>query len=98
MITREELLHAHSLLIAIVEKELGRPQILPESVKKASRDRKGSAAAQQPVSEALQQWLELLDWAVSPHRLRRYLADSQVEEPAIRALIRFVVAKNPHSQ
>ena len=97
MITVEEFSHAHSLLIAIVEKELGRPRILPESVKKAL-DLKSPAAINKPVSEDIQQWLELQNLAVSPHMLRRYITDSRVEEPAIRALIRFLVAKNPHSQ
>ena len=97
MITVEEFSHAHSLLIAIVEKELGRPRILPESVKMAL-DLKSPAAVNKPVSEDIHQWLELQDLAVSPHMLRRYITDSHVEEPAIRALIRFLVAKNPHSQ
>ena len=95
VITVEECSQLHSLLNAIVEKELGGPRVFPANVEDALA-KTASAEPNQPASAAALQWAELLDLSVSPQLLRLYVAGSDVQQSTIRALIRFLIAKQAH--
>ena len=93
MINLSEFLLLHEVFIGIVEKELGHPIPLPQDIREAK-----SATAEQATSEPCRQWLALLDLAISPHKLRGYVATNDPEEPTLVALVRFLVFKRPHSE
>jgi hypothetical protein len=61
-------------------------------------DKTGAASEGQPVPEAVEQWLGLLDMAASAHLIRNYINEHGAEDFALRALIRFLVSKKSHSQ
>ncbi len=83
--------------MSIVQRELGHPAPFPEQVQEVL-NKADSASSSQPASEPAQQWLALLDMAVQPQPLRGYLKEHDVGEPALQAMIRFLVAKKNHSQ
>ena len=97
MITTSEFFYLHTIYMSIVQKELGHPAPLPEQVQEVL-NKADSTSSSQPVSEPAQQWLRLLDVAVQPQPLRSYLKEHDVGEPALQAMIRFLVAKKSHSQ
>jgi len=85
----------HGIYQTILEKELEHalplPAPIPEILGKAG-------AASEPVRPVAEQWLALLDLAVSPHLMRNYINERGAEDAALRALIRFLVRKKIHSQ
>ena len=95
--TENEFSLLHEMHSEIVEKELGHSLPLPRCVEEALAA-KDSAASDQAAPESLQQWLAVLDLAVNPHKLRSYVMEQDCEEPALLALIRFLVSKKTHSQ
>ncbi|MCH7978512.1 MAG: hypothetical protein IH935_05985 [Acidobacteria bacterium] len=97
MTTESEFSYLHTIYMSIVQKELGHPAPLPEQVQEVL-NKTDSTSPSQPVSEPGQQWLGLLDMAVQPQPLRSYLKEHDVGEPALQAMIRFLVAKKSHSQ
>jgi hypothetical protein len=97
VITEAEFRRLHLLLAVIVEQELGTLSLLPEEVVKTVA-RKDSAVSEQPASEPLVQWIALLDMAISPHLLRNFVQDRNPDEETLRALVRFLVSKQFHSQ
>lgn len=96
MLSVSEFLLLHEVFIGIVEKELSHPIPIPQEIREA--DGRKSAVPEQPASEPCQQWLSLLDLAISPHKLRGYVATKDPEEPTLVALVRFLVFKKPHSE
>lgn len=94
MITAREFFELHSILTAIVEKELERPAPVPEAVKQVLVQ----GAADRPVPDDVLPWVALLDLAVNPHLLRRQMKQNGADEATIRALLRFLVGKTSHSQ
>ena len=97
MITVREFLDLHSILMAIVERELGHPPLIPEVVKDVLVRKDGGA--EMPISDPLLRWLGLLDLAVNPDLLRKHMKDQgEVDEATIRAFLRFLVFRQPHSQ
>ncbi|MCZ6751334.1 MAG: hypothetical protein O7E51_05830 [Acidobacteria bacterium] len=97
MTTESEFSYLHTIYMSIVQKEMGHPAPLPEQVQEVL-NKTDSTSPSQPVSEPGQQWLGLLDMAVQPQPLRSYLKEHDVGEPALQAMIRFLVAKKSHSQ
>ena len=95
--TENEFSLLHEMHSAIVAKELGHSLPLPKCVEEAL-GRKESAASDQAAPEPLEQWLAVLDLAVNPHKLRSYVKEQDCEEPALVALIRFLVSKKTHSE
>lgn len=96
MITASEFSLLHAVFRGIVEKELGHPIPLPQEVQGAIG--RQNLSPDQPVSESCAHWLALLDLAISPHKLRGYVAIEDPEEPTLLALVRFLVFKKPHSE
>ncbi|MBI4465229.1 MAG: hypothetical protein HY647_11040, partial [Acidobacteria bacterium] len=96
MMTKAEFCRLHSIYKDILTTELERlPPIPPEVEEVLSQS--GGPAASEPVAETVQPWLDLLDLAMNPHRLRRYAQENGLDEPTIRALLRFLVGKKIHS-
>ena len=95
MATTGEFQAIHGIYQTILEKELKHalplPAPIPEILGKAG-------AASEPVRPVAEQWLALLDLAVSPHLMRNYIHERGAEDAALRALIRFLVRKKIHSQ
>lgn len=97
MITEQEFLDLHSMLIAIVEKEMGHPVPFPEVVEDVLAQKAGDSEA--PIPDPVLRWLALLDLAVNPHLLRRHMKEQvEVDEATIRAYLRFLVSRKSHSQ
>ena len=97
MTTESEFSYLHTIYMSVVQKELGHPAPLPEQVLEVL-SKTDATSPSQPVSEPGHQWLSLLDMAVQPQPLRSYLKEHDVGEPALQAMIRFLVAKKSHSQ
>ena len=96
MITASEFSLLHAVFSGIVEKELGHPIPLPQEVREAIGERNLSPGQASP--ESCGHWLALLDLAISPHKLRGYVATEDPEEPTLLALVRFLVFKKSHSE
>ena len=96
MITVSEFILLHEVFSGIVEKELRHPIPLPQEVREAIGRK--SPSPDPPASESCAHWLALLDLAISPHKLRGYIATEDPEEPTLLALVRFLVFKKPHSE
>ncbi|OFV95131.1 MAG: hypothetical protein A3F68_10695 [Acidobacteria bacterium RIFCSPLOWO2_12_FULL_54_10] len=96
MITFEEFALTHSFLNRILENELKQTRIIPDNVKEIL-DEKRPEQIRSHVSEAAQQWLELLDLAVTPHLIRKHAKDPAVQENELRSFIRFLLTKKAHS-
>jgi hypothetical protein len=96
VITASEFSLLHAVFSGIVEKELGHPIPLPQEVREATGAR--DSLPGQAAPESCAHWLTLLDLAISPHKLRGYVAAEDPEEPALLALIRFLVFKKSHSE
>src|SRR3972149_818607 len=47
---------------------------------------------------AVQQWLAVADLAISPFALRTFLEKSRPEPELLRALIRYLLTKQPHAE
>ncbi|MBI3895165.1 MAG: hypothetical protein HY313_04470 [Acidobacteria bacterium] len=78
-----------------MEKELGHEVPITSSVKEDLIQ--DSSVLDQPIQESTEQWLAFLDLAVTPYKLRNHIKEHNAEEPALRALIRFLVDKKTHS-
>ena len=96
MITVSEFSHLHTVFVGIVEKELGHPIPLPQEARESIGARSPSPGQSAP--ESCAHWLALLDLAISPHKLRGYIAAEDPDEPTLLALIRFLVFKKSHSE
>lgn len=94
MVTAREFADLHSILSAIVEKELGCPVPVPLEAKPWLDSGKPDAT----VPDVAVAWLLLLDLAVNPHLLRRQMKESGAHEATVQALLRFIVGKKTHSQ
>ncbi|HWP83909.1 MAG TPA: hypothetical protein VNN17_01860 [Terriglobia bacterium] len=97
MATGKEFREIHSLYETLLERELKHGFPVPLIVEPLLDPRK-PANDSQPVVRAAEDWLELLDLAVTPHMLRSYLQDHPAPEPTLRLLIRFLVGKAAHSR
>ena len=95
--TKAEFCRLHLSYRDILETELERFPPVPQEVTQVLGQSDGSADSE-PVPETVRSWLDLLDLAVSPHRLRRYGQESGLDELTIQALLRFLVGKNMHTQ
>lgn len=95
MIKMPEFGELHSILMTIVENELTVPVPVPEiaHVLLAEQQRDAERVPDRGLS-----WLALLNLAISPHLFRTYFKSHVVQENTIRVLLRFLVAKKPHSQ
>ena len=97
MITVREFLNLHSILMAVVESELGQPALFPDVVKDVLDQKDGDT--ERPIPDPVLRWLGLLDLAVNPHLLRKHMKDqTEVDEATIRAFLRFLVSRQPRSQ
>ena len=99
--TTKEFQEIHAIYQAILESELKHdfplPQVVQDSLQD-SLDDQAAAKASQPVQRAAEEWLQLLDLAVTPHLMRSYVKERGAEDTVLRALIRFVSSKKSHSQ
>jgi len=91
LLTAGEFSLLHDVFKAIVEKELGHSIPVPQGTQETFA-LKTSAAPDSCVH-----WLDLLDLAISPHKLRGYVTSTDPQEPTLVALIRFLVFKKVHS-
>lgn len=82
-----------TLLEAELKHSFPLPQIALELL-----DPNKSANESQPVPRAAEEWLELLDMAVTPHMIRSYFNERGAQDASLRVLIRFIVSKKSHSQ
>ncbi|MBI3895164.1 MAG: hypothetical protein HY313_04465 [Acidobacteria bacterium] len=95
VVTATEFARLHSIFLSILGNELGSFPPVPEAVEEIM-NRQGDAAAT-PIPDEMGAWLDLLDMAISPQRLRNYGQRQRLEEPAIVSLLRYWVAKAPHT-
>jgi len=96
LITANEFSLLHEVYSAIVEKELGHSIPLPQGVQEMLAQ-KAAVPPDQPAPESWEQWLAILDLAANPHKLRSYVVARDASEPALVALIRFLVGKKLHT-
>jgi hypothetical protein len=94
LITVREFFELHSLLISAVESELGAAPPVPDAIKEMIAQ--GSSG--RSISDGALVWLGLLDLAVNPHLLRRYVKQNGADEPTLRAYLRFLVGRQKHSE
>lgn len=92
----KEFLYLHCILTEIVEQQLGQLPFAPPSGEDLLLNEENSNPCGK-VPEPQQKWLELLDMAVAPHLLRRYILEHDSTEQNLQLLIRFLVAKKKHS-
>ena len=97
LVTAKEFREIHSIYRTLVENELKHSFPLPQMVEDLL-DRKRNPNESEPVSRAGEDWLELLDLAVTPHMLRTYVQEQGAEDSTLRVLIRFLVTKKSHTQ
>lgn len=97
MTTKAEFCRLHSIYSDILGTELERLPPVPQEVTQVLGQAEGPAASEL-VPETIQPWLDLLDLAVSPHRLRRYGQENGLDELTVGALLRFLVGKKIHTQ
>ena len=95
--TAKEFQEIHRICQAILESEMKHSFPLPQAVLD-SLEEKSPAKDSQSVQSPAEQWLELLDLAITPHMLRSYINERGAEDAALRALIRFLAGKKSHSQ
>jgi hypothetical protein len=97
LVTSGEFQEIHAIYLAILEGELQHGVPLPQAVQELL----STTAAQKqdtPIEASVEEWLDLLDLAVTPHMMRSYLKDRSLSDSSLRALIRFTVRKKSHSQ
>ncbi|OFW08245.1 MAG: hypothetical protein A3G20_03300 [Acidobacteria bacterium RIFCSPLOWO2_12_FULL_59_11] len=94
MVSRSEFFLLYSIYTAIMERELGHGVSLPSYVEEELAG--VSSAPEQAVQETAEQWLALLSLSVTPYRLRNYIKEQDIDEPTLRALIRFLAGKKTH--
>ncbi|MBI2820315.1 MAG: hypothetical protein HYX73_10075 [Acidobacteria bacterium] len=97
MATTKEFREIHSIYQTLLEGGLKHSFPLPQVVEEML-DPKKSANESQPVPRAAEEWLELLDMAVTPHMMRSYFNERGAQDSSLRVLIRFIVSKKSHSQ
>ena len=95
--TTTEYREIHSIYQTLLEGELKHSFPLPELILDLL-DPKKSANASQPAPRAAEEWLEVLDMAVTPHMMRSYFNERGAQDTALRVLVRFIVSKKAHSQ
>src|SRR5438477_9910249 len=85
--TTKEVQEIHAIYMAIVESELhhGFPlhHIVEAQLGQSPAEKQGA-----PVEAPAEQWLELLDLAVTPHMVRSYLNERGASDASLRGLIR----------
>ena len=80
-----EFFHLHSILMSIVERKIGNPPPVPDSIEQIL-SQKDSSQGGDPVPEAACRWLELLDLASDPYLLRTCaMIEGGVGDPGVRA-------------
>ena len=94
LVSRSEFFLLYSIYTAIMERELGHGVSLPSYVEEELAG--VSSAPEQAVQETAEQWLALLSLSVTPYRLRNYIKEQDIDEPTLRALIRFLAGKKTH--
>jgi hypothetical protein len=95
--TTKEFRELHSIYHALLEGELKHSFPLPDLVRQLI-DSKQAENDSQSVPPPAEEWLELLDMAVTPHMMRSYFKDRGAQDSSLRGLIRLVVGKKSHSQ
>jgi hypothetical protein len=95
--TTKEFREIHPIYQAVLEGELKHAFPLPQTIQD-KLDSKFATPDSLPIETSTEEWLELLDLAVTPHLLRSHIHERGAEDAALRALIRFLVSKKTHSQ
>ena len=96
MVTVAEYRLIHSLFQAVLEQQFTRPVPIADAVEKVLQTQ-DSSEEDRPLPEAALAWLDLMDAAISTHRMRRYGQENGIAEPAARALLRFWASRRPLS-
>ena len=91
-----EFLDLHHVLAAMVEQKLGALRVLPQSVQGLVSNGE-LKTPEGRIPETDHQWLELLDLAVTPFELRRYVREQGTERRVLDLFIRFLISKESHS-
>src|SRR3990170_2419566 len=84
--TTREFREIHSIYQTLLERELKHSFPLPLLVEELLDPR------------TAEEWLELLDLAVTPHMIRSYINERGAEDSSLRVVIRFLVSKKSHTQ
>jgi hypothetical protein len=92
----KEFREIHAIYETLVQNELKHGFPVPELVA-GLLDPAGAAKEAAAVPREAEEWLELLDLAVTPHMMRSYIKDRGAEDGTLRVLIRFLVGKKAHS-
>ncbi|OFW00087.1 MAG: hypothetical protein A3F68_00825 [Acidobacteria bacterium RIFCSPLOWO2_12_FULL_54_10] len=95
MLSRQEFLLLHPIYAGIAEKELGHGIPYPACAYLLRDD--VDSAADAAVAPETEHWLNLLDFLVTPHRLRVYLLETNAEETILQALLRYLAGKKKRS-
>src|SRR3990172_9516124 len=95
--TTKEFREVQTTYQTLLEGELKHSFPLPQ-IAQELLDPKKSANESQPVPRPAEEWLELLDMAVTPHMIRSYFNERGAQDSSLRVLIRFIVSKKSHSQ
>src|SRR3972149_4264586 len=95
--TTREFREIHSIYQTLLERELKHSFPLPLLVEELLDPAKG-ANESQPAPRTAEEWLELLDLAVTPHMIRSYINERGAEDSSLRVVIRFLVSKKSHTQ
>jgi hypothetical protein len=95
--TAKEFREVHSIYRSLLENELRHGFPLPDPVEELL-DPQSSTDDSQPVARPAEEWLELLDMAVTPHMVRSYFKERDAQDSSLRTLIRVIVSKKSHSQ
>ncbi|MBI4460462.1 MAG: hypothetical protein HY648_10450 [Acidobacteria bacterium] len=96
-LTVKEYVQVHNILSAVVEHKLGNLRVIPERTKELLQAR-DAHSSEEADTTTRQQWLKLLDLAVTPFELRSYVTEAAPDEQALQLLIRFLIFKESHSQ
>jgi hypothetical protein len=95
--TTTEFREIHSIYQTLLEAELKHGFPVPELVQDLLDPKKPSNASQ-PIARSAEEWLELMDMAVTPHMMRSYFNERGAQDSGLRVLIRFIVNKKSHTQ
>jgi hypothetical protein len=95
--TIKEFRDVHTIYQTLLQGELKHAFPLPQ-LAEALLDPKKTPDESQPVPRTAEEWLGLLDLAITPHMMRSYFNERGTEDALLRGLIRFIASKKSHSQ
>lgn len=97
MATVAEVARINAIYQTILQDHLHHPLSAPAEVQQLATA-SGPDHHTQSAPEIAMQWLGLLNLAVAPHALRTYVLEKRCGEEDVRALVRFLVTRDSHTQ